>query len=87
MTLRYRNYTRYNLFRSCLPISVIDIVASLTLLFLDEFEGNAYISAAIESGFTIQTCATMIFIPDRNYTHYKLYRSCLPIYGIAIVLA
>ena len=57
MTLRYRNYTRYNLFRSCLPISVIDIVASLTLLFLDEFEGNAYISAAIESGFTIQTCA------------------------------
>ena len=28
---------------------------------------------------------TIVGIPYRNYAHYTLYRSCLPIYGIAIV--
>ena len=27
----------------------------------------------------------IVGIPYRNYAHYTLYRSCLPIYGIAIV--
>ena len=45
----YRNYARFTLHRSCLPIYGIAII-----LFLDGFEGNANISVAIKSG---STCA------------------------------
>ena len=51
--IRYRNYTHYTKYRSCLPIHVIAIVRSLSFLFLDDFEGNANISVAIKSGFTV----------------------------------
>ena len=51
--IRYRNYTHYSLHRSCLLISRIAIVRSLSFLFLDDFEGNADISVAIKSGFRV----------------------------------
>ena len=51
--IRYRNYTHYILYRSCLPIYGIAIVRSLSFLFLDDFERNANIFVAIESGSTV----------------------------------
>ena len=48
----YRNYTRYTLYRSFLPISGMAIIRSLSFLFLYDFEGNANISVAIKSGST-----------------------------------
>ena len=51
--VRYRNYTHYTLYRSCLPIHGVVIVRSLSFLFLDDFEGNTNISVAIKSGSTI----------------------------------
>ena len=44
--IRFRNYTHYSLYRSCLLIYGITII-----LFLDEFEGN--ISVAIKSSSTV----------------------------------
>ena len=49
--IRYRDYTHYTLYRSCLLIHVIAIVRSF--LFLDDFEGDANISVAIKSGFKV----------------------------------
>ena len=51
--IRYRNYTHYTLYRSCLPIYGIAFVRMLSFAFLDGFEGNANISAAIKSGSTV----------------------------------
>ena len=51
--IRNRNDTHYILYTSCLPIYGIAIVRSLSFLFLDDFEGNANISAAIKSGSTV----------------------------------
>ena len=51
--IRYRNYAYYTLHKSCLPIYGIDIVKSLSFLFLDGFEGNTSISVAIKSGSTV----------------------------------
>ena len=51
--IRYRNYTHYTLYRSCLPIYGIAIVISLSFLFLDNFEGNTAISVAIRSSSTV----------------------------------
>ena len=48
--VRYRNYTHFTLYRSCLPIYGIAIVRSLSFLFLGDFEGNTNISVAIKSG-------------------------------------
>ena len=48
--IRYRNYTHYTLYRSCLPILGSLLLDRYYLLFLDDFEGNASISGAIESG-------------------------------------
>ena len=56
--IRYRNYAHYTLYRSCLPIYGIAINRSLSLLFLDDFEGNANISVAIKSGSTVIAIAT-----------------------------
>ena len=47
---RYCWNSQYKLYRSCLPIYGIAIVRSLSFLFLDDFEGNVYISVAIKSG-------------------------------------
>ena len=47
-----RSYTHYNLYRS-LPICGIAIVRSLSFLFPDDFEGNANISVAIKSSYTV----------------------------------
>ena len=48
--IRYRNYTRYTLYRSCLPICRIAILRSQSFSFLDDFEGNPNISVAIKLG-------------------------------------
>ena len=48
--IRYRNYTYYTLYRSCLLIHGIAII--VLILFLDDCEGNANISVAIKSGST-----------------------------------
>ena len=50
--IRYRNYTHYTLYSSCLLIYGIAIVRLISFLFLDDFEGNANISVAIKSGST-----------------------------------
>ena len=51
--IRYRNYTHYTLYKSCLPIYEIAIIRSLSSLFLDDFEGNTNITVAIKSGATV----------------------------------
>ena len=51
--IHYRNCTHYTLYRSCLPIYGIAIIQSLSYLFIDDFEENANISVAIESGSTV----------------------------------
>ena len=51
--IRYRDYTHYTLYRSCLLIYGIAIVRSLSFLFLDDLEGNTNFSAAIKSSFTV----------------------------------
>ena len=53
MGIRYRNYTNYTLYRSCLLIYGIAIIRSLSFLYLDDLEGNANISVAIKSGSTV----------------------------------
>ena len=50
---RYRNYTYYTLYRSCLSIYRIAVVRAPSFLFLDDFDGNANISVAIKSGSTV----------------------------------
>ena len=45
--IRYRNYTRYTLYRSCLPIYGIAIVRPPSFLFRDDFEQNANIFVTI----------------------------------------
>ena len=57
----YRKYAYYTLYRSRLPIYGIAIVRSLSFLFLDDFEGDANISVAIKSCFTVsKTCFSSI---------------------------
>ena len=51
--IHYKNYIHYTLYKSCLPIYGIAIIRSLSLLFLDDFEGNTNISVAIKSGSTV----------------------------------
>ena len=51
--IRYRNYTHYTLYRTCVPLYGIAIVRLLQFSFLDDFEGNADISVAIKSGSTV----------------------------------
>ena len=51
--IRYRYYTHYTVYRSCLLTYEIAIVTSLSLLFIDDFEENANISVAIKSGSTV----------------------------------
>ena len=50
--IRYRIYTHYTLYMSCLPIYGIAIIRLLSFWFLDDFEGNANISVTIKSGST-----------------------------------
>ena len=59
--IRYRNYTRNTLYKSCLPIYGIAVVRLLSVLFLYDFEGNANISVAIKSGST-ECCYIMYII-------------------------
>ena len=50
--IRYRTYVPYKLYE--LSAHLWDpIVRPLSFLFLDDFEGNANISAAIKSGSTV----------------------------------
>ena len=51
--IRYSNYAHYTLYGSCPLIYGIRIIRLLSFLFLDDFEGNANISVAIKSGFTV----------------------------------
>ena len=51
--IRYRKYTHYTLYRSCLPIYGIAIIRSRSFLFLDDFEGSDNISVAIKSSSTV----------------------------------
>ena len=51
--IRYRTYAHYTLNRSCLLIYGIAIVRLLSFLFVDDFEGNAIISVAINSSSTV----------------------------------
>ena len=51
--IRYRNYNHYNIYRSCLLTCGIAIVRLRSLVFLDDFEGNANIFVTIESSVTV----------------------------------
>ena len=59
-----------------------DLIATLSFLFLDDFEGNANTSVAIKSGSTV--CRTVRFI---HIVHYSSISSCsvqslpLPTFG------
>ena len=65
----HRSYTHYTLYKSCLPICGIVIIRLLSFLFFDDFEGNANISVAIKSCFTValqRTLSSMLEIEHRN---------------------
>ena len=51
--IRYRNYAHSTLYRNCQLIYVIATVRLVSFLFLDDFEGNDNIFAAINSGSTV----------------------------------
>ena len=59
----YRNYTHYTLYSSCLPIYGIAIIRSLSVLFLDDSEGNANISVSSESSFTVLLVSVLVLVP------------------------
>ena len=50
---RYRKYTHYTLYGSCLPIFEIAVIISLSFLFLAHYHENANIRVAIKSGSTV----------------------------------
>ena len=64
ITLRYGNYTYYTVYRSRLLIFGISCVILLSCLFLDEFEGTANISVAIEPGSTVSPGRCTLSLKD-----------------------
>ena len=50
---RYRKYTHYTLYGSCLPVYGIAIIRSLLFLFLAHFHECANICVAVKSGSTV----------------------------------
>ena len=66
--IRYRNYAHYTLYRSCLLLYGITIVRLLSFLFPDDFEGNANISVAIKSGYTVAMIVRSLY-----FSVYSMY--------------
>ena len=57
--IRYRSYTHYTLYRSCLPIYGIGIIKSLSFLSFADFEGNVDISLTVKSGSTVSSICNL----------------------------